>query len=216
LSFIRFILHRNCWSFVVLSILVLFRLFVFCFLFSVSLCLLYSVGNSLVYTCLFLREVTVWSVFPVCALCPAEDVHNIMVLTVHNQAVTVNYVWCFQKHVRLTACSVTRSRYGRLRAKCLEPVAVDWVFSDQNQLWPNAFRDQNQLRSGWVKWSEAVSQDSMAECQLQNPTTRQGSRNTASDWYVLNYHSSPLWRVYVLWRVSARGRVYFRVAHKEN
>ena len=32
----------------------------------------------------------------------------------------------------------------------------------------------------------------MAECQLQNPTTRQGSRNTASEWYVLNYHSSPL------------------------
>ena len=50
-----------------------------------------SVGNSLVYTCLFSREVIVWSVFPVCALCPAEDVHNIMVLTVHNQAVTVNY-----------------------------------------------------------------------------------------------------------------------------
>ena len=33
-----------------------------------------SVGNSLVYTCLFLREVIVWSVFPVSALCPAEKI----------------------------------------------------------------------------------------------------------------------------------------------
>ena len=50
-----------------------------------------SVGNSLVYTCLFLREVIVWSVFPVCAVYPTEDVPKTMVLIVHKQAVTVNY-----------------------------------------------------------------------------------------------------------------------------
>ena len=41
-----------------------------------------SVGNSLVYTSLFLREVIVWSVFPVSALCPAEDLPEIIMFIV--------------------------------------------------------------------------------------------------------------------------------------
>ena len=41
-----------------------------------------SVGNSLIYTCLFLREVIVWSVFPVSALCPAEDLPKIIMFIV--------------------------------------------------------------------------------------------------------------------------------------
>ena len=61
----------------VLCSLVLFLSFLS---FLVSSGLLYF--NSLVYTCLFLREVIVWSVFPVSALCPAEDFPKIIMFIV--------------------------------------------------------------------------------------------------------------------------------------
>jgi len=78
-SFIRFILPRCCWSFVVLCSLVLFLSFLS---FSCPLVCYISVGNSLIYACLFLREVIFWSVFPVSALCPAEDLPKIIMFIV--------------------------------------------------------------------------------------------------------------------------------------
>ena len=51
--------------------------------FSVFLCPLVcciSVGNFLAYTCLFLRDN--WSVFSVCAVCPADDDDDEVMLNV--------------------------------------------------------------------------------------------------------------------------------------
>ena len=80
LSFIRLILPRCCWSFVVLCITS--ALSFFFWVVPCPLVCYISVGNSLVCTCLFLREVIVWSVFPVCAHCPAEDLPKTMVFII--------------------------------------------------------------------------------------------------------------------------------------
>ena len=70
LSFNRFILRTWYWSVVAVCCLALLLTLLCVFPCRLVLCI--SVRNSVVYTCLFLRELIVWSVFPVCAHCPAE------------------------------------------------------------------------------------------------------------------------------------------------
>ena len=66
-----------------------FFLFFFLCVFPCPLVLCISVGNSVVYTCLFLGEVIVWSVFPVCAHCPA----GIMVFIVPDRGLRGHQQW---------------------------------------------------------------------------------------------------------------------------